>query len=240
MSREDKFDLCLDERVYSATGFERYVTWQPPKTSHLLLTGQTGSGKTVLTKNLLAKIGKYSRGKLILADYKGMDFRFAASADGHYQYLETEFAIDRVHKILMERQAGAPSTQPIYFCLEEWSGYLQLLKKSQAEEAKAKVGNILALGRGFRIFIILTLQRPDSQFFPNGGRENFPSTVWLGRMSKEGATMCFNEVKEEIDFSFGGRGTGWAMMGSKLFPVRVPLPKDEREAERYIIDALSR
>ena len=65
----------------------------------------------------------------------------------------------------------------------------------------AKVGEILALGRGIGngIGIFLMVQRADSSNFSAGSREQFQNIVSFGRLSKEQRLMLF--AGEDLDFT---------------------------------------
>lgn len=239
--KSDSFDILLDGTTFDLTGQASYISWAPSKQPMLLVTGSTGSGKTVFLTLLMAKIGKLSKGKLYLVDYKGHDFRFAHDTPRMYSFMDVGEGINEVYQILMDRQSGKDtSTLPIYLVIEEWSGYLNALSKKDADEIKSKVGNLLALGRGFNIFVILSLQRPDSTYFPNGARDNFGFVVSLGRLSKEGVSMLFSDWKDELDPNYGSRGRGWCIQGNKLHRCIVPLLLEQQRAEPYIITALTR
>ena len=238
---EDKFDLLIDGTIYDLTRQASYISWTPNNQPHMLVTGQTGSGKTVFLKLLMAKIGKFSTGKLYLVDYKGFDFRFARDAPRMFSFMDVGKGINEVYQILMDRQNGTyASTLPIYIVIEEWSGYLNAIPKKEADEVKAKVGNLLALGRGFQIFVILSIQRPDSAYFPNGARDNFGFVCCLGRLSKEGASMLFSDWADEIDPTYGTRGRGWCIRGNKLHRCIVPFLSDPARTEPHIFSALTR
>lgn len=239
--KPDTFDILLDGHTFNLTGQPSYITWTPSQQPHMLITGQTGSGKTIFLKLLMAKIGKLSKGKLYLVDFKGFDFRFAHDTPRMYSFMDVAEGINEVYQTLMDRQSGKDtSTLPIYLVIEEWSGYINALPKKDADEIKSKVGNLLALGRGFNIFVILSLQRPDSAYFPNGARDNFGFVVSLGRLSKEGASMLFSDWKDELDPNYGSRGRGWCIQGNKLHRCIVPLLLEQQRAEPYIITALTR
>ena len=238
---QDSFDVLIDGTIFELAGQASYISWTPSHQPHMLVTGQTGSGKTIFLKLLMAKIGKCSKGKLYLVDFKGLDFRFANGAPRMYSFMDVGRGIEEVYQILTDRQSGKDkSNLPIYLVIEEWSGYLNALPKKDADEIKSKVGNLLLLGRGFRIMVIISLQRCDSHYLPNGARDQAGFIITLGRMSKEATEMLFFDWRNEIDPTYGTRGRGWCIQGNQLRRCIVPYLSDPAKTEPYIIDALTR
>ncbi|RAZ00903.1 hypothetical protein DK853_54495, partial [Klebsiella oxytoca] len=60
--------------------------------------------------------------------------------------------------------------------IEEWFGlltYAETKSKSLKVELMSKVGEILAVGRGLNIGLLLCVQRADAALFSSGSREQF-------------------------------------------------------------------
>ena len=146
---------------------------------------------------LLGKIANKSV-KLILADFKGIDFIEFDGCKDYYKHSDVGNALDYVFEELQQRMAEPKKdNQPIYFCVDEWSGFLcSLSTKKEQDGFKQKMASLLMLGRGVQIFVIMSLQRADSAYIT--GRDNFVNAVGLGALSKESTAMLFNEEKEVI------------------------------------------
>ena len=72
------------------------------------------------------------------------------------------------------------------------------LDKKTAEQAKARLAELLMLGRAYRFFPIIGIQRPDAAYFA-GARDNFQCCLALGNLSREGRRILFpDEVAESI------------------------------------------
>ena len=186
------------------------------KVPHLLIVAPSGSGKTYLLVLILRQLSCRS-GTLILADFKGMDFR---SLDGCRNYYKHERVADALKYVFDEMQIRMEHPKekflPIYFVIDEWSGFL---------------------GRGISIFVILALQRADANYLV--GRDNFGNVVGLGTLSRESVQMVFSDYKEQI--APKGRGKGYLKTdGSPLKEILVPQIRDYERSLQMIENALNR
>ena len=100
------------------------------------------------------------------------------------------------------RQHQNPEIGHVTLVIEEWFGllgYIESIDKKQKNDLMAKVGEILALGRGIGngIGIFLLVQRADSSNFSAGSREQFQNLLCFGRLSREQRLMLF--AGEDLD-----------------------------------------
>ena len=207
---------------------------------HMLIVAPSGSGKTYLLTYILVQIAKKSV-KLILADFKGIDFIEFNDCRNYYKHNSVGEAVDCVFDELQNRMANASVNseyEPIYLCIDEWSGFLSSLAvKKEQDNYKQKLANILMLGRGANIFIIMSLQRADSTYIT--GRDNFGNVVGLGTLSKESIAMVFNDNKEMIEPK--SRGKGYLQTdGKPLREIVVPMLRNINDTKAIIKTALSR
>lgn len=207
---------------------------------HMLIVAPSGSGKTYLLTYILGQIAKKSV-KLILADFKGIDFIEFNDCRNYYKHNSVGEAVDCVFDELQNRMANASVNseyEPIYLCIDEWSGFLSSLAvKKEQDNYKQKLANILMLGRGANIFIIMSLQRADSTYIT--GRDNFGNVVGLGTLSKESIAMVFNDNKEMIEPK--SRGKGYLQTdGKPLREIVVPMLRNINDTKAIIKTALSR
>lgn len=207
------------------------------KVPHLLLVAPSGSGKTYLLVLILRQLS-CRIGTLILADFKGMDFR---SLDGCRNYYKHERVADALKLVFEEMQARMEQPQdffpPIYLVIDEWSGFLGLYSKKEQDEYKKKLASILMLGRGISIFVILALQRADANYLT--GRDNFGNVVGLGTLSRESVQMVFSDFKEQI--APKGRGQGYLKTdGRPLKEIVVPHIRDYQRSLQIIKTALDK
>lgn len=229
----------IDQTIF-AQGVKVPVTVDFSSVPHMLIVAPSGSGKTYLLTYILGQIAKKSV-KLILADFKGIDFIEFNDCRNYYKHNSVGEAVDCVFDELQNRMANASVNseyEPIYLCIDEWSGFLSSLAvKKEQDNYKQKLANILMLGRGANIFIIMSLQRADSTYIT--GRDNFGNVVGLGTLSKESIAMVFNDNKEMIEPK--SRGKGYLQTGGKpLREIVVPMLRNINDTKAVIKTALSR
>lgn len=234
-----KLTVGVDLSILSQ-GVKVPVTVDFSSVPHMLIVAPSGSGKTYLLTYILGQIAKKSV-KLILADFKGIDFIEFNDCRNYYKHNSVGEAVDCVFDELQNRMANASVNseyEPIYLCIDEWSGFLgSLAVKKEQDNYKQKLANILMLGRGANIFIIMSLQRADSTYIT--GRDNFGNVVGLGTLSKESIAMVFNDNKEMIEPK--SRGKGYLQTdGKPLREIVVPMLRNINDTKAVIKTALSR
>lgn len=234
-----KLTVGVDLSILSQ-GVKVPVTVDFSSVPHMLIVAPSGSGKTYLLTYILVQIAKKSV-KLILADFKGIDFIEFNDCRNYYKHNSVGEAVDCVFDELQNRMANASVNseyEPIYLCIDEWSGFLSSLAvKKEQDLYKQKLANILMLGRGANIFIIMSLQRADSTYIT--GRDNFGNVVGLGTLSKESIAMVFNDNKEMIEPK--SRGKGYLQTdGKPLREIVVPMLRNINDTKAVIKTALSR
>lgn len=234
-----KLTVGVDLSILSQ-GVKVPVTVDFSSVPHMLIVAPSGSGKTYLLTYILVQIAKKSV-KLILADFKGIDFIEFNDCRNYYKHNSVGEAVDCVFDELQNRMANASVNseyEPIYLCIDEWSGFLSSLAvKKEQDNYKQKLANILMLGRGANIFIIMSLQRADSTYIT--GRDNFGNVVGLGTLSKESVAMVFNDNKEMIEPK--SRGKGYLQTdGKPLREIVVPMLRNINDTKAVIKTALSR
>lgn len=234
-----KLTVGVDLSILSQ-GVKVPVTVDFSSVPHMLIVAPSGSGKTYLLTYILGQIAKKSV-KLILADFKSIDFIEFNDCRNYYKHNSVGEAVDCVFDELQNRMANASVNseyEPIYLCIDEWSGFLSSLAvKKEQDNYKQKLANILMLGRGANIFIIMSLQRADSTYIT--GRDNFGNVVGLGTLSKESIAMVFNDNKEMIEPK--SRGKGYLQTdGKPLREIVVPMLRNINDTKAVIKTALSR
>ena len=234
-----KLTVGVDLSILSQ-GVKVPVTVDFSSVPHMLIVAPSGSGKTYLLTYILVQIAKKSV-KLILGDFKGIDFIEFNDCRNYYKHNSVGEAVDCVFDELQNRMANASVNseyEPIYLCIDEWSGFLSSLAvKKEQDNYKQKLANILMLGRGANIFIIMSLQRADSTYIT--GRDNFGNVVGLGTLSKESIAMVFNDNKEMIEPK--SRGKGYLQTdGKPLREIVVTMLRNINDTKAVIKTALSR
>ncbi len=81
--------------------------------------------------------------------------------------------------------------RPHFLILDEYVAFLEMLPKKEWEEVVSIIKKIVLLGRQAGFFLVLTCQRPDAKYLPDGVRAQFGLRVALGGMDASGYTMIF-------------------------------------------------
>lgn len=202
---------------------------------HLLIAAPSGSGKTYLLTYLLKQLARKPI-RLLLADFKGVDFTEFDGCKNYYKHTAVGDALNLVFEEMQERMAHPrPDNQPIYFCVDEWAGFLSLYAKKEQDAFKQKMSAILMLGRGVQVFVIMALQRADAAYIT--GRDNFGNCIGLGRLSRESVQMLFPDDAPQIQPK--PRGKGYLRIdGKPLTEIVVPRIRDIAGAKQVIIQAI--
>lgn len=230
MSYDNTLIVGVEQKSLSM-GFTLPIKIDFDKVPHLILCGNSGSGKTYMLTYLLGQIAKKPV-KLLLADFKGIDFIEFDGCANYYKHTNVGEALDYVFSELQKRMAEPKKdNQPIYFCVDEWASFLLLYSKKEQDTYKQKIGSLLMLGRGVKIFVIMALQRADASYIT--GRDNFGNAVGLGALSKESTAMLFNDEKEVIQPK--SRGKGYLRTdGKPITEIVVPQMRDIAKTKELI------
>lgn len=204
---------------------------------HLLCVAPSGSGKTYALTYFLKQIA-IKPVRLILADFKGIDFTEMQDCKNYYKHSEVGTALNLVYDEMQGRMANPKEDNiPLFLCVDEWSGFLSSIPKKEMEEYKKKMGAILMLGRGVSVFVIMVLQRADANYIT--GRDNFGNALGLGNLSKESVRMLFCDEAEKIKPK--PRGKGYLRIdGKPLTEIVIPKIRDMKKTKNIIKIALSK
>lgn len=173
------------------------------KTSSILVAGKSGSGKSLAARWYLWNMLHTGESLCYIADYKGGEeyeaFEGAPSyASGEAALKAVEDFYELFTKVRSSRQR---LRRHCTLFIEEWFGlltYAETKSKSLKAELMSKVGEMLAVGRGLDIGLLLCVQRADAALFSSGSREQFQCIISFGRCSAEQFRMLgFSGEMEE-------------------------------------------
>lgn len=203
---------------------------------HLLIAAPSGSGKTYLLTYLLAQLAN-KPGRVLLADFKGIDFIELDGCAGYFRHDEVGKALDLAFDTLQGRMHNpSPDNEPFFFVVDEWAGFLSLYPKKIQDELKQKISALLMLGRGAGVFVIMALQRADANYIT--GRDNFGNALGLGRLSAESTRMLFPDDTAIIQPK--GRGHGYLRTdGKPLREIVVPRLRNKVKNHEILSEKLN-
>ena len=199
---------------------------------HMNICGNSGSGKSYFCLFLLNQLQKYAT-DIYIADYKNT---------GDYEQITSDYAVgadcvtlfqkyyERYQAIKLGEEKGR-----IWFVWDEMAGNLLWLEgqdKKLVQDIKSKMGEILMMGRalaGGAAGLVTVLQRPDSNNYSSGSRENYHVKILLGMSSVESRKMM-GFLSDEIPKDFkAGVGKGLVMTDENPFPVAFTVPQIDKD-----------
>ncbi|QHQ62932.1 hypothetical protein Ana3638_20885 [Anaerocolumna sedimenticola] len=217
-------DTFINESLLQ-NGLTRYIPWKILEEPHALIVGSSGSGKSFSSLLLLARLSLHLKNLVLtVCDFKGdKSFAFLNGQPGFYRYSECLTGINAYYDAFIQRQSGNDTSDNFHILfIDEYSSFLLSLLKAEAEAVKSKLSQILFMGRSFHFFLIISMQRCDSTFFPSGARENFSMTYCTGSISPELRDMIFFNFKEAVKVP-KQRGHGYMLKnGTELYQFVVP------------------
>ena len=157
----------------------------PKKTNNILVSGKSGSGKSMSLLWYIWQLLHKQESLVYIVDYKGGE-EFPFEGLSSYAYGEQAFdMINNYHQFFTDVRSNRIRLSNHYtLVVEEYFGlltYAENQSKKLKTELMAKIGEILAVGRGLNIGIILCTQRADSSLFLSGTREQFQCILNFAR-----------------------------------------------------------
>lgn len=212
-----------------------------------LVVGSTGSGKTYFTYQLLGKIAlnKSCNGedvRVFISDIKNEDFRQFKNRPNYYGINAVD-GIKEVYKILKERMENDEDNEDketIILLIEEYAVLINSIKnKSDKEEIKEMVADLLFIGRSKKIITIVSLQRADAEYFVRGAREQFKKIILMGEISDTQKKMLLDEKKQKQIREVNKQGYGYLCEDGKMKVTRIQVAKISQKDKEEIDNIIS-
>lgn len=203
--------------------------------SSILIAGKSGSGKSLSARWYIWQLLRDRESRIYIADYKASEENEAFEDSSSYASGEKAFdMINDFYQFFTEVRSRKLRLQQHYtLFIEEWFGlltYAENQSKKLKTELMAKIGEILAVGRGLNIGIMLCVQRADSTLFTSGTREQFQCVCSFGRCSSEQFRMLgLNGELESNPTSRYGAGEALVLIDGQesIKEIKVPFIKNE-------------
>ncbi|MFK0074647.1 FtsK/SpoIIIE domain-containing protein [Arthrobacter woluwensis] len=200
--------------------------WVPAINPHFLVVGTSGSGKTVLMHGLLSEFA-FQGWPCFNVDGKGTEFvgykRWPNVVLVGSSALESVRVVHHVHGLMDQRRelikmelAREEDFEPILLSIDEFKAWKHELMRDYRKikvkgdptepEAIGLVSDIASMGRSVRVHLLIGLQRPDAAFLSGDMRDNFAARASMGRLSRDGAQMMWNDSRTGTSLPRKARG----------------------------------
>lgn len=194
------------------------VVWDFDKLPHMLISGGTGAGKSIFILSIIKGLlnGACRKEDMKICDPKNADL---ADLDGIFPSVYAQkggiLMATRVFKEEMLARSGemkqmenyrtgnnyrALGLRPQFLIMDELASFIEMLDMKEKSEYISNLKQIVMLGRQAGFFLIVGLQRPDTEYLGGGIRDQFNFRVALGSNSEIGYRMMFGDVDKQFGF----------------------------------------
>ena len=166
----------------------------------------------------------YKNAKVYILDFKGDDsFREFNNFNNYFIYSDCLAGLREVYEEFNERLKTTGDSPPLIVFIDELASMISYFSRTTSEknEIQRIIAEMLMMGRGKRVHIVTSTQRPDSNLFSNGARDNYTFKLGLGNLSSEAKKMLFPST--DIIFKKCGIGYGYVSLHSND-PIFVGVP----------------
>lgn len=190
-----------------------------------LLSGASGAGKSYLAYYIIASFlqkytvlnGKKMQSEIWVIDPKESDlFKhmvFSGMPENRYGSTVSDAfkIVNEVTEILNERKAIYSKSKsfnvvmadlgypPVLLVIDEFSSLMATMDKKQASDFLDKLGNVMRLGRGLSIGVLLISQSPNASTFGGSGlRAQMVNSLYLGYPDQQASLMMFNKSQKDL------------------------------------------
>lgn len=213
------------------------------KTGHCCIIGGTGSGKSVGTLYFLYNVLKLKeKVELYIGDFKrSKDYIGFAESKNFAEFDSVTNLIERYYDVFESTPENDPTIKLLI--LDEYASYIVWLlqkDKKKCEDIKAKISNLLMLGRSRHCYIWCITQRLSASLFPSGigAIDNFQILVGFGRLTVDSRRSLFasEHFDEEFEQSYKpGTGQGLCLIdGQPLYPLEIPRIPDKEKLKKLL------
>lgn len=230
----------VDENYYQL-GINKWIQWDMEKDGYrILLSGPSGSGKTTAAQLILSKIALHVNNcSIYVLDYKNIDFAYLEGCKNYFKFNSTTDGFLKVYDLFESRLEHNKEYSYLVLYIDEYPSWILSLSSKEQKDIQGKMARILNLSRAKNIHVILSCQKPLSELFSAGSRENFSYKILLQAPSKKTIGMLMPNFKDEIVACPTGVGY-YTVNDANLTKIRVPFPSNVKAMQQDLRDAVDR
>lgn len=202
------------------------VVWDYDEVPHMLITGGTGGGKTYLILTLIHALVQV--GTVDICDPKEADLKDLQDLPlfRNHIFYGTKWitrclknAVEEMNrryvymKLLPSYKTGKNysyyNIPPYFIVIDEWAAFFTTLSYKEQDEILGYVKQLVLKARQAGVFLIIATQRPDTDSFGSGVRDNILFRVSVGKLQDQGYRMTFGSEQDGklfINKPIKGRG----------------------------------
>lgn len=212
----DLLELTDNEEIR----LNNFLTWKYKKVPHALICGNTGSGKTYFTLYLIKCLFARNFDLKVIDAKKSSLSRYARNLRVSVASEDSEI-VSLLHSVrdemnrrytdaeTMDVSMSTLNSTPLFVVFDEVASFMGgSIDRKTKDECMKLLREIILKGREANVFMILTMQKPMSEFISTDIRDQLGLRVALGKMSDTGRTMVFGSEWGDMLPRFSGVGCG--------------------------------
>lgn len=196
VSSKDDYEIRDGEIIFS-----KGISWRYIQEPHMLLIGNTGSGKTKLLLYVIDCLLRQSA-RVIFCDGKlDIDIKNYICNEPMPYLSDASEIVNAVRETVNELRSRQRALEPvgiteaefrpIFLVVDELMALSKRMNKQTYQEMLTGLSEIVSIGRSYRMFAIISMQRCDTTYIEGAIRDNLCCRICMGHMSENAYKMAF-------------------------------------------------